>query len=142
MSNRAAWPGPSPTRPDKLRARPCSPAGCAGGPGTGPRALFVPGGPVGPGKFVGLGRPIARSSEEEGGGGMAGRARLVPGKTAGGRLATSGPSESESRVDGRRHPRRPLSLHRWTGQDGGGGGSAAVLRFKAEKEKGRVQAAK
>jgi hypothetical protein len=33
-----AWP--SPARPGKLRAGPCSPTGCAGSLGMGPRALF------------------------------------------------------------------------------------------------------
>jgi hypothetical protein len=61
---RPARPGPSPERPGKLVSGHARPRAEPAAQAQAHELFFVSGGPVGPGKSVGLGRPITRFSEE------------------------------------------------------------------------------
>jgi hypothetical protein len=131
--------------PTRARLGSCSPAGCAGSPGTGLQALFVSGSPTGLGKLLGLGRPIARSSEEGGGvsmvGGEVGAGQ--DGRRSAGHGSRAGRQRVRAGLRGRRRSRRGVD-HSTSTAEQGRAASDPLRRHNSgrRRKRGALQAAK
>ena len=103
---------------------PGQPTGCADGPGTGPRANFVPGQPVEPGLLVGLGPPAA----QEGG-------AAAPDLPS--RPREEGRRIGEARVAGRGRRRGSTTRRSWEEARVAGGRSREESRRRGEEVRRR-----